>query len=76
MTDSTNIYALQSGTLDFKTTNIRENRTLVGFHLAMCVIKLPRVSVYWEARMDNGIFRRTKYAHSTMRFAKDAWSFP
>ena len=59
MSDSTNIYAMQSGTLGFKPTSSRELRTLIGLHLAMGVMKMPRVSMYWEAGMDIGIFRNT-----------------
>uniref|UniRef100_A0A671NB21 PiggyBac transposable element-derived protein domain-containing protein n=1 Tax=Sinocyclocheilus anshuiensis TaxID=1608454 RepID=A0A671NB21_9TELE len=59
MSDSTNIYAMQSGTLGFKPTSSGEIRTLIGLHLAMGVMKMPRVSMYWEAGMDIGIFRNT-----------------
>lgn len=59
MSDSTNIYAMQSGTLGFKLTSSGEIRTLIGLHLAMGVMKMPRVSMYWEAGMDIGIFRNT-----------------
>uniref|UniRef100_A0A672KG02 PiggyBac transposable element-derived protein domain-containing protein n=1 Tax=Sinocyclocheilus grahami TaxID=75366 RepID=A0A672KG02_SINGR len=50
MFDSTNIYAMQSGTLGFKPTSSGEIRTLIGLHLAMGVMKMPRVSMYWELR--------------------------
>uniref|UniRef100_A0A672KZ53 PiggyBac transposable element-derived protein domain-containing protein n=1 Tax=Sinocyclocheilus grahami TaxID=75366 RepID=A0A672KZ53_SINGR len=59
MSDSTNIYAMQSGTLRFKPTSSGEIRTLIGLHLAMGVMKTPRVSMYWEAGMDIGIFQNT-----------------
>ncbi|KAL7390113.1 hypothetical protein ABVT39_015092 [Epinephelus coioides] len=59
MTDSTNIYAMQSGTLGFKMTSLGEIRTLAGLQLAMGVMKMPRVCMYWEAEMDIGIFQNT-----------------
>lgn len=31
----------------------------MGLHLAMGVMKMPRVSMYWEAGMDIGIFQNT-----------------
>ena len=59
MSDNTNVYAMQSGTLSFKPTSSGEIRTLIGLHLAMGVMKMPRVSMYWEAKMDIGIFKNT-----------------
>ncbi|KAM4580374.1 piggyBac transposable element-derived protein 3-like [Odontesthes bonariensis] len=59
MADNTNIYAMQSGTLSFKPTSPGEIRTLIGLHLAMGVMKMPRVSMYWEAGMEIGIFQNT-----------------
>ncbi len=43
MSDSTNIYAMQSGTLGFKPTSSGEIRTLIGLRLAMGVMKIPYV---------------------------------
>lgn len=59
MADNTNIYAMQSGTLSFKPTSPGKIRTLIGLHLAMGVMKMPRVSMYWETGMDIGIFQNT-----------------
>ncbi|KAL7880514.1 hypothetical protein SRHO_G00027680 [Serrasalmus rhombeus] len=59
MADNTNVYALQSATRCFKPTSSGEIRTLIGLHLAMGVMKMPRVSMYWEAGMDIGIFQNT-----------------
>ncbi|CAJ1087319.1 piggyBac transposable element-derived protein 3-like [Xyrichtys novacula] len=59
MAANTNVYAMQSCTLGFKSTGSGEIRTLVGLHLAMGVMKMPRVSMYWEAGMDIGIFQNT-----------------
>uniref|UniRef100_A0A672KBA3 PiggyBac transposable element-derived protein domain-containing protein n=1 Tax=Sinocyclocheilus grahami TaxID=75366 RepID=A0A672KBA3_SINGR len=70
MFDSTNIYAMQSGTLGFKPTSSGEIRTLIGLHLAMGVMKMPRVSMYWEAGMDIGIFRNTMPAENNDVFYK------
>uniref|UniRef100_A0A3B4VA40 PiggyBac transposable element-derived protein domain-containing protein n=1 Tax=Seriola dumerili TaxID=41447 RepID=A0A3B4VA40_SERDU len=50
MADNTNVYAMQSGTLSFKPTSPGEIRTLIGLHFAMGVMKMPRVSMYWELR--------------------------
>lgn len=60
--EHTNVYALQSGTLSFKPTNPGEIRTLIGLHLAMGVMKMPRVSMYWEGGMDIGILRMITHA--------------
>ncbi|KAM3625846.1 uncharacterized protein V6R79_018497 [Siganus canaliculatus] len=59
MANNTNVYALQSGTLNFKLTSPGEISALIGLHLAMGVMKMPRVSMYWEAGMDIGIFQNT-----------------
>lgn len=59
MAENTNVYKSQSGTLSFKPTNPGEIRTLNDLHLAMGVMKMPRVSVYWEGGMDIGIFQNT-----------------
>uniref|UniRef100_A0A3B1ICF6 PiggyBac transposable element-derived protein domain-containing protein n=1 Tax=Astyanax mexicanus TaxID=7994 RepID=A0A3B1ICF6_ASTMX len=59
MADNTNVYALQSATRCFKPTSSGEIKTLIGLHLAMGVMKMPRVSMYWEAGMDIGIFQNT-----------------
>lgn len=59
MSDSTNMYAMQSGNLSFKPTSAGEIRTLIGLHLAMGVLNMPRIAMYWEAGMDIGIFRNT-----------------
>uniref|UniRef100_A0A8D0AN67 PiggyBac transposable element-derived protein domain-containing protein n=1 Tax=Sander lucioperca TaxID=283035 RepID=A0A8D0AN67_SANLU len=59
MADNTNVYAMQSGTLSFKPTSPGEIRTVIGLHLDMGVMKMPRVSMYWEAGMDIGIFQNT-----------------
>lgn len=50
---------MQSETLSFKPTSSGEIRTLIGLHLAMGVMKMPRVSMYWKAGMDIGIFQNT-----------------
>lgn len=59
MAENTNVYELQSSTLSFKPTNPGEIRTLNDLHLAMGVMKMPRVSMYWEGGMDIGIFQNT-----------------
>lgn len=46
-------------TLGFKPTSSGEIRILIGLHLAMGVMKMPRDSMYWDAGMDIGIFRNT-----------------
>jgi len=52
--NSTNIYVMLSDTLGFKMTSLGEIRTRL--HLATRVIKMPRVSISWEAGMGIGIF--------------------
>lgn len=47
-------------TLSFKRTGSGEIRTLIGLHIPLGVVKMPRVSIYWEAGMDIDIFRNTK----------------
>lgn len=59
MVENTNVYELQSGTLSFKPANPEEIRTLNDLHLTMGVMKMPRVSMYWEGGMDIGIFQNT-----------------
>ncbi|KAJ8362507.1 hypothetical protein AAFF_G00369980 [Aldrovandia affinis] len=53
----TNMYALQNATSSFRYASPEEIKALVGLHLAVGVMKLPRVRMYWDSTMDIGLFR-------------------
>ena len=59
MTKMTNIYAEQKAVKGYKHASISEIEALVGLHMAMGVLGLPRVRMYWSSSINIGLFRDT-----------------
>ncbi|XP_042558961.1 piggyBac transposable element-derived protein 3-like [Clupea harengus] len=59
MTTMTNIYAEQKAVKGYKHASISEIEALVGLHMAMGVLGLPRVRMYWSSSINIGLFRDT-----------------
>lgn len=50
MADYTNMYAEQTGKVNWIATNPREMKIFFGIHLLMGVFGLPRIRMYWEQK--------------------------
>ncbi|XP_056116469.1 piggyBac transposable element-derived protein 3-like [Rhinichthys klamathensis goyatoka] len=59
MSTMTNIYAEQNGVRGYKHASASEIEVLVGLHMAMGVLRLPRVRMYWSSSINIGIFKET-----------------
>lgn len=59
MSTMTNIYAEQNGVRGYKHASASEIEVLVGLHMAMGVLGLPRVRMYWSSSINIGIFKET-----------------
>lgn len=58
MSDMTNIYALQKGSV-FEPTNVQEVKQLFGLHMAMGCLKFPRRTLYWDNALGIRLFTST-----------------
>ncbi|XP_046392264.1 piggyBac transposable element-derived protein 3-like [Ischnura elegans] len=56
MAEKTNMYALQKGKSNFKPTNKTEIEKLVGMHIIMGSLNLPRVRLYWDKALGISVF--------------------
>ncbi|KAL2086003.1 hypothetical protein ACEWY4_019323 [Coilia grayii] len=59
ITTMTNMYAEQSAVRGYKHASVSEIEALVGLHMAMGVLGLPRVRMYWSSRIYIGLFQDT-----------------
>ncbi|XP_056320827.1 piggyBac transposable element-derived protein 3-like [Danio aesculapii] len=59
MSTMTNIYAEQKAVKGYKHASASEIEVLVGLHMAMGVLGIPRVRMYWSSRISIGIFKDT-----------------
>ncbi|KAL2096765.1 hypothetical protein ACEWY4_005972 [Coilia grayii] len=59
ITTMTHMYAEQSAVRGFKHASVSETEALVGLHMAMGVLGLPRVRMYWSSRINIGLFQDT-----------------
>lgn len=59
MTTMTNIYAEQKGVRGYKHATVSEMEALVGLHIVMGALDLPRVRMYWSSSINIGLFRDT-----------------
>jgi Transposase IS4 len=57
MTEMTNLYAVQEQTTRYMNATLSEIQALIGLHVAMGVIKLPRVRLYWDSELSIGLFQ-------------------